>query len=231
MAEREAISSRDVLALIVLSAIYGSAIVYANMAAAAKIEVWFFPWLLVPAGTIAYSVTFPVTDIVDEVYGKRWAYRIVWAGLAAEILTLLLALGDTAIPPAPFMTESEVACASKVIGLQPRIVAASIVAYLVSQHHDVWAFWKWREITRGRWLWVRNNASTAVSQLIDTTIFTTLAFWGVYPLEAIASMILTMWLAKVLIALGDTPFVYLGVSLLQRAGVRLAAEAAARRTR
>ncbi len=215
------LSSKDVVAILVLSAIYGGAIVYANMAAAAKIEVWLLPWLLVPAGTIAYSVTFPVTDIIDEVYGKRWAYRIVWAGLATEVLMLLLASLDTLIPPAPFMAPAEIECASRVIGLQPRIVVASLVAYLVSQHHDVWAFWKWREVTRGRWLWLRNNASTIVSQLIDTTIFTLIAFWGIYPLDVLASMVLTMWLAKVLIALGDTPFVYLGVALLRRAGVEV----------
>ena len=182
-----------------------------------------------PAGTIAYSVTFPITDIVDEVYGKRWAYRIVWGGLAAELAMLGLAVADSFIPPAPFMTEAEVACAERVLGLQARIVLASVVAYLVSQHHDVWAFWKWRELTRGRWLWLRNNASTAVSQLIDSTLFTTIAFAGLVPPGALLSMILTMWLAKVIIAAADTPFVYLGVSLLRRVGVAVPAEAEARR--
>jgi uncharacterized integral membrane protein (TIGR00697 family) len=217
---------RDVVALTVMAAVYGGVIVFANMAAAAKIEVWLLPWLVVPAGTIAYSVTFPITDIVDEIYGRRWAYRIVWGGLAAELTMLWLALVDSFIPPAPFMKAEDIYCAGKVLGLQARIVAASIIAYLVSQHHDVWAFWKWREITQGRWLWLRNNASTAVSQLIDSTLFTTIAFTGVVPLAAIPSMVLTMWLAKLLIAALDTPFVYLGVTLLQRVGVKPLVEAA-----
>ncbi len=215
------LSERDVLAIAVMASIYGGAIVFANLAAAVKLEVWFLPWLIVPAGTIAYSITFPITDIVDEVYGKKWAYRIVWAGLAAELAMLGLVVADLAIPMArDYMSPEQVACTGIVFGMQPRIVAASIIAYLVSQHHDVWAFWKWREVTRGRWLWLRNNASTAISQLIDSTVFTIVAFLGVYPLEVLASMVFTMWLAKLVIAALDTPFVYLGVALLQRVRVK-----------
>ncbi len=217
MSSSAKLTERDFIALSLLSAIFGGAIVFANLAAAAKIEVWFgIPLLLVPAGTIAYSITFPITDIVDEVYGKRRALYVVWGGLAAELVMLLLVALDSFIPPAPFMTEEEIACANKVLGLQYRIVAASIIAYLVSQHHDVWAFWKWRELTKGRWLWLRNNASTAISQLIDTTLFTLIAFYGVLPTDQLPFIILGQWLAKIIIAVLDTPIVYLGVNIVKR---------------
>ena len=101
---------------------------------------------------------------------------------------------------------------------QFRIVAASIIAYLISQHHDVWAFWRIREATKGRFLWLRNNVSTIVSQLIDSSIFLTLGLYGViiHTPGELFTTIMSMWLAKVVIALADTPFVYAGVILVNR---------------
>jgi len=208
---KEEFGERDVLVLILLSGIFCASIVFANIAAGVKLELLF--GLVIPAGTIAYCVTFPVTDIVDEIYGKRRAVYIVWAGLGAEIIMLILIGLDWIIPPLePRHQELYI----QVFALQWRIVLASIVAYIISQHHDVWAFWKWREITHGKWLWIRNNASTIVSQFIDSTTFTTIAFYGVVPNNVLLEMILHMWLFKILIALLDTPFVYLGVWLIKR---------------
>ncbi len=207
-------TEKDLLVLTVLSGVFAASIVFANIAAGVKLAV--FLGLVVPAGTIAYSVTFPITDIVDEVYGKRRAVYIVWAGLAAEVAALALMYAETLLPPLePGMQERYL----EVFTPQLRIVAASIVAYLASQHHDVWAFWKWREVTKGRHLWIRNNASTMVSQLIDSGLFVTVAFYGLFPIDVIIEMIVSMWLFKVVIAALDTPFVYLGVALLSRYGV------------
>ncbi|RLG87177.1 MAG: VUT family protein [Thermoprotei archaeon] len=208
---RSVINERDLLVLTLFSGVFGAAIVFANIAAGVKLINFF--GFIVPAGTIAYSVTFPITDIVDELYGKRKAVYIVWAGLAAELVMLLLIALDYIQPP---LEPSQQQLYERVFSPQLRIVLGSIVAYLISQHHDVWAFWKWREVTNGRHLWIRNNASTMVSQLIDTSIFTTIAFYGVVPLPDLANMVLSMWLFKVLIAALDTPFVYAGVRLVKR---------------
>ena len=202
-------------AVAVLSGLFGGAIVLANVMAAVKLDYLELAGLaiIVPAGTIAYSVTFPVTDIVDEVYGRRAALHVVWGGLAAELGMLALIALEHPLPPLePGMQELY----ERVFTPQYRIVAASIAAYLASQHHDVWAFWKWREITRGRWLWLRNNASTSVSQLIDSAVFTAVAFAGALPAAELARMALSLWLVKLLIAAADTPFVYLGVWILTR---------------
>ena len=103
------------------------------------------------------------------------------------------------------------------------IIIASLIAYVVSQLHDVWAFHAWRRLTRGRWLWLRNNASTAVSQAIDTVIFISLAFNVLprltggqpLPLDAIIVIIYSQYLIKLAIALLDTPLVYAGVALVR----------------
>nr|MEB3816823.1 queuosine precursor transporter [Desulfurococcales archaeon] len=187
------------------------------MAAAVKIDYYgnIGPLkFIVPSGTVAYAITFPITDIVDELYGKRRALYIVWGGLVAEVAMLGLFALILKTPP---LEKEMVKRFSYVAKLQWRIVAASLAAYLASQHHDVWAFWKWREITHGKWLWVRNNASTMVSQLIDTVIFITIAFYGLYPNNVVGYMIVSQWLFKVGIAALDTPFVYAGVYFLRRA--------------
>ncbi|RLG80277.1 MAG: VUT family protein [Thermoprotei archaeon] len=208
---RTELTERDLLILIALSGLFGASIVLANISAGVKLIE--FLGLVVPGGTVAYAITFPVTDIVDEVYGKRRAIYIVWAGLIAEIAMLALIGIDYVLPA---YEEQQQVLYERVFAPQIRIVAASILAYIVSQHHDVWAFWKWREITGGKFLWIRNNASTTISQLIDTMLFTFIAFYGVVPLEIVVNMALSMWLFKVLIAVIDTPFVYLGVELVKK---------------
>ncbi len=214
----ERLSERDLMILLILSGMFGAVLVYANISAGVKFIEFNIGLLslIVPAGTIAYAITFAITDIVDEVYGKKGALYIVWGGLAAELVMLLLIGVDKVLPPVEADYAPPPELFDEVFSPQYRIVVASIAAYLVSQHHDVWAFWMWRKATGGRHLWLRNNASTIVSQLIDSAIFITLAFGAPGALGAVVNMIFSMWLAKVLIALVDTPFVYLGVNLVSR---------------
>ena len=105
---------------------------------------------------------------------------------------------------APFAVEYANSFAS-VLELVPRITIASMVAHLVSQHYDVFAFNKWKEKTRGKHLWFRNIASTVVSQAIDTCIFITIAFYGVMD---IVPLLIGQYVVKLLIAIMDTPFMY-----------------------
>jgi uncharacterized integral membrane protein (TIGR00697 family) len=110
----------------------------------------------------------------------------------------------------------------------PRIVLASMVAYLVSQHHDVFAFSFWRRKTKARFLWLRNNASTMVSQALDTGLFITIAFWGTVPNNILVNMLITQYIIKLAIAALDTPFCYLMVYFLrERVKPLVSAEVAA----
>lgn len=179
--------------------------------------------LLVPAGVLAYAVTFTITDIIGEVYGKGPATVAVMIGFMTQLLIPAYSVFASLLPTAPFQSSIEDAL-NRVLGVAPNIVLASLTAYIISQNHDVWAFHFWRRVTRGRHLWLRNNASTAVSQLIDTTVFITLAF-GVLPSllggigipwELIPATIAGQYIVKLAIALADTPFVYFGVHLLRQ---------------
>ena len=96
------------------------------------------------------------------------------------------------------------------------ITLASLAAYALSQAHDVWAFHFWRRKTGGRMLWLRNNASTLVSQFIDTLVFCSIAFIGVFEVGEVAQIFLSTYLVKALVALLDTPFIYAGRAIYRR---------------
>ncbi len=196
--------------LAVLVALFTTCLVVSNIIAVKLVAVG--DWV-VPAGVIAYPLTFLISDVVSELYGRKTAGRVVWTGFAASLLMLLLVYGARALPAAGFWQGE--AAYDAVLGMVPRVVGASMVAYLVSQHHDVIAFHFWRRVTGGPYLWLRNNASTVVSQALDTGIFITAAFWGVVPPEVVWNMMLTQFLLKLGIAVVDTPFCYLAVGLLR----------------
>jgi len=167
--------------------------------------------VFVPAGVIAYSITFISTDVISEVWGKERAQETVFAGFIALIAVFILVQISLVWPKAPFWHNDE--AYALILGSTSRIIIASFIAYLVSQMHDVWAFHFWKRVTNERHLWLRNNLSTAVSQFLDSFIFITIAFYGVLP---IWPLIYGQWIIKFMIAILDTPLIYGCVFFLQR---------------
>ena len=196
--------------LVVLAVIFTTALIIANIIAVKLVAIG--SWV-VPAGVIAYPLTFLLTDVIAELYGRQVATRVVWVGFGASLLMVLLIFVGKVLPPAIFWQEQPAYDA--IFGVVPRIVGASMLAYLVSQHHDVASFHFWRRKTGARHLWLRNNASTMVSQALDTGLFITIAFWGTVPSAVLVNMLITQYLIKLAIAAVDTPFCYLLVSLLR----------------
>lgn len=192
--------------------LYAGLTIVANIIAVKLIMIGNF---VVPAAVLVYSSTYLLTDIVDEVYGRKLGHRTVLIGFVANILGVLAIWLSIKWLPAPFIPAEFQEAYAKVLGQAPRIVFASTISYLISQNHDVWAFHFWKEKTGGKYLWLRNNLSTMVSQLLDTVIFITLAFYGTVPMAVLLSMIKGQYIAKVIIAALDTPFCYLGVKLIQ----------------
>ncbi len=197
--------------LTVLAALFTTCLLVANIIAVKLVSIG--GWI-VPAGVIAYPLTFLFTDVITELYGRRVATRVIWIGFSASVLMLALVYGGKLLPPAVFWEGQ--AAYDTILGMVPRLVLASMVAYLVSQHHDVVAFHFWRNKTGGRFLWLRNNASTMVSQALDTGLFITIAFWGIVPGEVLVNMLVMQYVIKLIIAAGDTPFCYLLVALLRK---------------
>nr|WP_321255907.1 queuosine precursor transporter [uncultured Pseudodesulfovibrio sp.] len=166
--------------------------------------------LAVPAGVLAYSITFAVSDVISEVWGEELANEAVTCGFITLIFITGIAWLAVYWPAAPFWQNQK--AFAGVIGNTPRIVVASLLAYVVSQKHDIWLFHLLKRRMNGRSLWLRNNLSTMASQLIDSTIFVTVAFYGILPL---GEVIIGQWLVKLLIAALDTPVVYMLVALIR----------------
>jgi hypothetical protein len=194
--------------------IYAALTVVANIIAVKLIAVGEVPllgMLVGPAGVIVYASTFLITDIIGEIYGKEYGKKAVLTGLAANVVAVISILIALQWSPAPFMSAEMLESFERVLGLAPRVVVASVIAYAISQTHDVYAFHFWKSKTKGRFLWLRNNASTMVSQLIDTVLFITIAFYGIFPLDAVMAMIAGQYVLKLAIAVVDTPFMYIAV--------------------
>ena len=166
----------------------------------------------VSVGIFFVPVLFLVTDIVGEVFGRKEASRFV--NMATIMLVLLFVMMAVCIAVKPNEQWGMQEQYAQVFGSSIRMTIASLVSFVVAQQLDVFMFAFWGRITKGKHLWIRNNLSTIVSQLIDTTIFEFIAFWHLndkFTTGYIFSLILPYWLFKVVFALLDTPLCYLGV--------------------
>jgi uncharacterized integral membrane protein (TIGR00697 family) len=188
--------------------------------------------IVVPAGALAYAVTFFATDCTAELYGRRAATALVRVGFAVLVAVMLPLIGLAVVLPGldgPGLVDP--AAFNTVLAFSPNIVVGGLVAYLVSQHWDVFAFHRIREATGGERLWLRNVGSTLTSQAVDTVVFITLAFLVVPALRGgepsslrfVGALIAGQYLLKMLIAVADTPFVYAAVGFLRDRGYAPAA--------
>ncbi len=162
-------------------------------------------------GNVLYGSIFFATDILSEVYGKKAARRAVWLGFVGMILmTIWMQIGLKFIPDISDFSQGSL---STIFALMPRIAAGSMIAYVISQHHDIFAFHFWKNKTKDRFLWLRNCASTMVSQAIDSLLFCTIALWGLFDINIWLQILATTYFLKWFVALMDTPFIYLAIKV------------------
>jgi uncharacterized integral membrane protein (TIGR00697 family) len=172
-------------------------------------------------GMIPFPVTFLLTDLLNEFYGKARARFVTLVGLAMGLLTLLLITVADAVPIAPFTREpgwtgvTEAQFRSVFAGSQ-RILVASMVAYLVGQLLDISVFHTLKRLTQSRILWLRATGSTLISQLVDTFFVQFLAWSGSLPTEKILEIVTASYTFKVMVAVGLTPAIYAAHALVER---------------
>ena len=189
--------------LIVLNGFFVMSLLVSNVTASKIISIGS---LIVPAAVVAYAITFLCTDVIGELYGKEEANKTVRLGFILQLFSIGLLYVAIKLPPAPFMVEyNEVF--QQVLGQSLRVVIASLIAYTISQFNDVYIFHKLKDRHGSKHKWLRNNLSTITSQLIDTSIFITIAVYGIVP--NLWALILGQFTIKVVLALLDTPFFYL----------------------
>jgi len=204
------------LLFLLLAALFIAALVTCNLIANKFVEVDLgFKVFVISAGVLPYPITFLITDILSEIYGKKRTSMVVFMGLAASVFTLgILWLGHQfpAITDSPVSSEEY----ANVFQNSKRVVFASMVAYLFAQLIDVRLFHFWKKLTKGKHLWLRNNASTILSQLVDTTLVVFVLFYDRYTWDQMGNLITDGWQFKVLVALIDTAFFYLLVIALRK---------------
>ena len=173
-----------------------------------------FKVFIISAGILPYPLTFLVTDLISEIYGQKKANLVVFSGFVASIFVLLFLWLGAQFNSIPNSIVDDFTY-NTVFQNAWRLITASMVAYLFAQFIDVRVFHFWKKLTNGKHLWLRNNGSTIASQLIDTTLVISILFVGVWDTNQILSAIIDGWIFKMLIALLDTPIIYVVIYLLK----------------
>lgn len=199
------------LIYLVLAALFIASLVTSNL-----IFQKFFYWepfglyrFEISVGILPYPLTFLITDILSEIYGKKKANQVVIAGIFASFFSMLIILMADYVPA---INNSPVNnnIFSTVFGLSPLAVLASMLAYLFAQFIDIRIFHFWKKLTNGKHLWLRNNFSTFFSQFIDTfTVLFLLSSFKILPWSIFTSLLISGFLFKIIVAAIDTPVLYL----------------------
>ncbi|MEC7124970.1 MAG: queuosine precursor transporter [Bacteroidota bacterium] len=165
---------------------------------------------------LTYPITFLITDLISEIYGKIAANRVVTAGIFASFFSMgILLIADYV----PAMESSPVdnATFTQVFSLSPLAVLASMIAYLLAQFVDIRIYHFWKKLTNGKMLWLRNNFSTFASQFLDTfSVVCLLSVFGILPWDLFFGLVLSGFIFKVIVALLDTPLLYLLVWMFKK---------------
>lgn len=193
---------------LVLASLFTAALVVCNLLSNKFIEIDLgFKVFVVSAGILPYPLTFLMTDILSEFYGKKKTDYVVYTGFIVLLFVLLVIYLAGIFPAIPGSPMGDAAF-GEVFSNSTRIIFASMVAYLVAQLVDVRLFHFWKWVTRGKHLWVRNNGSTMLSQLVDTVLVIGIIFYDREEPSVILQYILDGWFFKVIMAALDTPFMY-----------------------
>ena len=180
-------------------------------------------------GIITYPITFLLTDVVSEIWGLKKANAMVLIGFLMSFVMLIFVQIAMYLPAHPywvapdnpfgFETVNEYQNAfNSVFSVNGKLLFGSMLAYMVAQLLDVRLYHMWRRITKGKYLWIRNNGSTSISQLVDTFIVNSILFyWGFgWEFWQGISVMLTIYFYKLILAVIDTPLIYLSVAMIKK---------------
>ncbi len=164
-------------------------------------------------GVIFYASIFFATDVLSENYGKKEAQKAVQMGFLVSIImivmmSLALLYQPTNQPNTAVFSHNIHNAFATIINFTPRFIIGSLLAYYISQRFDVWAFHAIKQKTGEKHLWLRNNASTMSSQILDTAIYSLVAWWGIVDLKTAIQLGLVKYAFKVVISIIDTGFIY-----------------------
>jgi uncharacterized integral membrane protein (TIGR00697 family) len=187
----------------------------ANLIGPAKVSTVHVPWIgpvSFLAGVLFFPISYLFGDILTEVYGYARDRRVVWTGFAALVFAAFMATVIVHLPP-----RDKTSAVEAVFGNTPRIIAASIIAFWSGSFVNSYVLAKMKLWTRGRWLWTRTIGSTLCGELIDSALFYTIAFAGLWSTDKLLPIMLTQYVLKSVWEIVATPLTYLIVGFLKRA--------------
>lgn len=184
----------------------GMAVVIANVLVCKSVDLF---GLSATLGNVLFGTVFLATDILTELYGVKEARKAVWMGVSMEVVTIIITQIALAFTPnyLDFVHDSM----QNIFGLFPRVAIASCSMFILSNQLDIYLFEKIKEKTNGKYLFLRNNVATIVSQCVENYLFYIIAFLGIYSMRDILSMTLVCCVIEIVVALLDTPFLYAAV--------------------
>ncbi|CAN5126037.1 hypothetical protein BH23BAC2_BH23BAC2_24110 [soil metagenome] len=203
---------------LILAALFIASLVASNLIFQ-KFFYWDFFGLYtfeISVGILPYPITFLITDIISEIYGKKKANAVVTAGIFASLFSLII-IYTADFVPATSWSPIDDQLFTKVFGATGIAVFASMTAYLLAQYIDIQLYHFWKKLTRGKHLWLRNNFSTFLSQFVDTfSVLFLLCTFNKIDWDLFGPLLLSGFLFKVLVAAFDTPFLYMAVFWLRK---------------
>ena len=164
-----------------------------------------------PAAVLVFSVTFLMTDIVNEKFGRKETHKMIFVAFLTQVAATFFIYLAINFPSAPFWSEQE--AFAKIFGFIPRVILASWVAFLISENFDAYIFAWFKKITDGKHLWMRNIFSSIPSMALDTIIFVVIAFYGIQPL---LPLIIGVLVLKWIVGIVDIPFMYLNRAIMYK---------------
>lgn len=184
----------------------GMAVVVANVFVCKCVDLF---GLSATLGNVLFGTVFLATDILTEQYGVESAKKAVWLGVSMEVISIILTQIALLFTPNSFdLVQDSMAT---IFGLFPRVAIASCSMFILSNQLDIYLFEKIREKTGGKYLFLRNNVATIVSQCVENYLFYIIAFFGIYSMRDLFSMTVVCCAIEILVALLDTPFLYIAV--------------------
>lgn len=173
-----------------------------------------FGWLTFDGGTLLFPLSYIFGDILTEVYGYKRARGVIWLGFFCALLMSIVFIVVGKLPPASDWGNQ--AAYDAILGLTPRIVLASLVAYLAGSFSNSVILAKMKIWTKGKMLWTRTIGSTIVGELVDSALFIVIAFWGILPGSLLVTLIISNYIFKTAIEIIFTPATYRVVKLLKK---------------
>lgn len=213
---------------LVLAALFVVTLVLTNIIGIKLFRAPFNPDFALTTGILTYPATFLFTDLVSEIYGKKRADFMVIVGFFMSLMMLAIVQLALFVEPHPYWVPSEGAfyatageyqmAYKSVFALNGVLLVGSMLAYLCAQLVDNYLYHFWKNLTKGKHLWLRNNGSTWISQLVDTLIVNSILFFIGFGMDFGTGFKImgTIYLYKLVIAVSDTPFIYLGVYVIKR---------------